>query len=134
MYQTYQSEPVKKNEEKLIPKEITNDNCNVKPCKKQNTSRNLFSGINRVKSYFKNANGKARLFIFKNCINLISEIKGYFWGSGDAPVKKDDHCLDELRYYIMSRPENSTKETPKTPIQKDKERMYRRMQNRLGAK
>ena len=46
MYQTYQSEPVKKNEEKLIPKEITNDNCNVKPCKKQNTSRNLFSGIN----------------------------------------------------------------------------------------
>jgi len=97
-------------------------------------NKDLFSGINRVKSYFKNANGKARLFIFKNCINLISEIKGYFWGSGDAPVKKDDHCLDELRYYIMSRPENSTKETPKTPIQKDKERMYRRMQNRLGAK
>lgn len=92
-------------------------------------NKDLFSGINRVKSYFKNANGVSRLFIFKNCVNLIKEIKGYFWGNGDAPVKKDDHCLDELRYYIMSRPENSIKEVEKTIIQKDKERMYKRLLN-----
>ena len=92
-------------------------------------NKDLFTGINRVKSYIKNAQGKSRLFIFKNCVNMISEIKGYFWGKGDAPVKKDDHCLDELRYYIMSRPENSTKETEKTIVQKDKEKMYRRLVN-----
>ena len=60
---------------------------------------------------------------------MISEIKSYFWGKGDVPVKKDDHCLDELRYYIMSRPENSQKEAEKSTIQKDKERMYRRLVN-----
>ena len=33
---------------------------------------------------------------------MIREIKGYFWGDDDIPIKKDDHSLDELRYYIMS--------------------------------
>lgn len=49
-------------------------------------NKDLYTGINRVKSYFKNANGQARLFIFKNCINLIREIKGYFWGKNDVPI------------------------------------------------
>lgn len=92
-------------------------------------NKDLFSGINRVKSYLRNANGQARLFIFKNCVNLISEIKSYFWGNGDAPLKKDDHCLDELRYYIMSRPENAIKDSPKTVVQKDKEKMYKKLVN-----
>ena len=92
-------------------------------------NKDLFSGINRVKSYFKNSLGESKLFIFRTCTNLIREIKGYFWGSGDAPLKKDDHSLDELRYYIMSRPENSIKEQQKTIIQKDKEKMYRRLKN-----
>jgi len=72
-------------------------------------NKDLFSGINRVKSYFKNSLGERKLFIFKNCVNLIREIKGYYWGNNDAPIKKDDHALDELRYYIMSRPENKEK-------------------------
>lgn len=72
-------------------------------------NKDLFSGINRVKSYFKNSLGERKLFIFKNCVNMIREIKGYFWGNNDAPVKKDDHAMDELRYYIMSRPENKEK-------------------------
>lgn len=92
-------------------------------------NKDLFSGINKVKSYIKNADGRSRLFIFKNCVNLIKEIKGYFWGNGDNPIKKDDHCLDELRYYIMSKPENASKENQKTPIQKDREKMYRRLVN-----
>lgn len=63
--------------------------------------KNLFVGIEKVKKYICDASGNRRLFIFKNCVNLIREIKSYFWGD-DAPIKKDDHCLDELRYYIMS--------------------------------
>ena len=90
-------------------------------------NKDLFSGINRVKSYIKNAEGESRLFIFKNCINLIKEIKGYFWGNGDAPVKKDDHCLDELRYYIMSRPDNSNNDNRKTSVEIDREKMYKRL-------
>lgn len=90
-------------------------------------NKDLFLGINRVKSYFRNANGQSHLFIFRNCVNLIREIKGYFWSNGDNPVKRDDHCLDELRYYIMSRPENSSKDASKSIIQKDRERMYKKL-------
>ncbi len=90
-------------------------------------NKDLYSGINRVKSYLKNANGVSKLFIFKNCPNMIREIKGYFWGNNDAPIKKDDHAMDELRYYIMSRPENQPPQKQKTLVQKDKERLMRKL-------
>ncbi len=45
----------------------------------------------------------------------------------DNPVKKDDHALDELRYYLTSRPEPNVLVFPKTEIQKDKEKLYRRL-------
>lgn len=83
----------------------------------------LFAGINRVKAFLKDGNGNAKLFIFRTCVNLIRELKGYFWGSHDAPVKKDDHALDELRYYIMSRPTPSVPSSVKTEVQKDKEKL-----------
>ena len=89
--------------------------------------KDLFSGINRVKSYLKNADGKARLFIFRSCINMIREIKSYWWGNGDRPIKKDDHSLDELRYYIMSKPDTPKLSTQKSAIQRDKEKLIRNM-------
>ena len=92
-------------------------------------NKDLFTGIQRVKSYLKNAKGERKLFIFKNCVNLIREFKNYAWGSQDAPVKKDDHCLDELRYYIMSRPENIAPKPVKSEIERDKERLYRKLRN-----
>ncbi len=88
--------------------------------------KDLFSGISVVKSYLKTADGRCRLFIFKNCVNLIREIKSYWWGDGDAPIKKDDHCLDELRYYLMTKPLSKEK-IEKTEIQKDKEKMARNL-------
>jgi phage terminase large subunit-like protein len=92
-------------------------------------NKDLFSGISKVKSYFKNAQGKSKLFIFKSCPNLIREIKSYFWGDNDVPIKKDDHCLDELRYYIMSRPENAKQKNQRSIITKDKDRLLRRIKN-----
>ena len=92
-----------------------------------NVNKDVFSGIQRVKSYFKNANGKARLFIFKNCTNMIREIKTYRWGDGDNPIKKHDHAVDELRYYIMSKPENKEAKPAKNLIQRDKERLIRKI-------
>lgn len=89
--------------------------------------KDLFSGIQRVKSYLKDANGNTKLYIFKNCTNLIKEIKGYYWGDNDRPKKQDDHALDELRYYIMNRPEKAKFEFSKTNVQKDKERLIRKL-------
>ncbi len=65
-------------------------------------NKDLWSGIAEVKSRFKSR--PPSIVIFRNCVNMIREIKGYYWGNGDAPVKADDHAMDELRYYLMSRP------------------------------
>lgn len=93
-----------------------------------NVNKDLFSGINRVKSYFKNN----KIFIFKNCVNLISELKTYWWGSGDAPVKKDDHALDELRYYVMSKPVAAEMPVKLNAVQRDKLRLIKRLRNKGG--
>ncbi len=92
-------------------------------------NKDMFSGIATVKSYLRTADGRVRLYIFKNCVNLIREFKSYWWGDGDNPIKKDDHALDELRYYLMTKPKNTPK-VKKTEIQKDKERLARRLRFR----
>lgn len=94
-----------------------------------NVDKDMFSGIQRVKEYLK-INGKSpKLYVFKNCPNLIRELKTYRWGDGDRPEKRDDHALDELRYYLMKKPSACPLFRPKSEIQKDKERLYRKIVN-----
>ncbi len=94
-----------------------------------NVNKDLFSGISRVKQYLKIVDGKPKLYIFKNCVNLIRELKSYWWGDGDNPKKTDDHALDELRYYLMRKPELNLFKPIKTAVQKDKDRLYRKILN-----
>lgn len=82
--------------------------------------KGLFSGINKVKSMLRSADGTPRLFITENCVNLIREIRNYRYGAGDSPVKRDDHAMDELRYYLAAPPG----ERAKTPMERDKNRLY----------
>ena len=89
-------------------------------------NKDLFAGISRVKSYLKNIKGEARLKIFSTCTNLIREIKGYFWGNADTPIKKDDHALDELRYYIMTKPEPTKQFDIKSEITLHKDRLIQK--------
>ena len=90
-----------------------------------NVNKDIFGGLSRVKTYLKQGNGEPNLYIFKNCVNMIEEFKTYFWADGDAPVKKDDHCMDELRYFIMSRPKPAAKEEKTSPVKEDKLRRIR---------
>lgn len=87
-------------------------------------NKDLYSGIQRVKSLFSRV--PTRIFIFRDCVNLIRELKGYWWGDGDRPRKVDDHALDELRYFVMTQPPPSLPTVPeKTVIQRDKESLVR---------
>lgn len=92
-------------------------------------NKELFSGISRVRSYF--AARPARIFIFRSCVNLIREIKSYRWGEQDAPVKRDDHALDELRYYIMSRPAYRPPKAKPGFVERNYKKLYR--QNKKGG-
>ena len=93
-------------------------------------NKDLFSGISKVKAMLKDARGESHLFIFKNCVNLIREIKGYRWGGGDKPVKADDHALDELRYYCNRKNNVKVPMEEKTEVQRDKERLYRKIRSK----
>lgn len=86
-------------------------------------NKSKFAGIQRVKLYLSPKphpdtirwpNGKPKLFIFSTCKKMLEEIKQYRWkedvGNGrEEPEKKNDHAMDELRYYIMSRPDPYTR-------------------------
>lgn len=92
----------------------------VLPTKKGRDS--VLEGIQRVRDYLvyeKDESGKIikrpKLYVFKNCKHLIREFKLYVWedwkGTNrqrkdpkEAPLKKDDHLLDSLRYVLMTRP------------------------------
>jgi phage terminase large subunit-like protein len=88
-----------------------------------NVNKDVFSGIARVKSFLKRDNGEGNIYIFSTCVKMIEEFKGYYWADGDAPVKRDDHCMDELRYYIMTRPRPAVAEKEElSPIAVDKMR------------
>ena len=87
-------------------------------------NKDLYSGIQRIKSLFEQR--PPRIYIFSNCVNLIREIKSYWWGKGDRPKKTDDHALDELRYFVMTQPKSAPVPLPpKSEIQTDKERLIR---------
>ncbi len=80
-------------------------------------NKSKWAGIQRVRQYLRRRpaldserwkDGKPALFIFSSCPMMIREIKQYRWrleGDGEEPVKKDDHAMDELRYYLMYRGE-----------------------------
>ena len=92
--------------------------------------KDMFAGVAQVKSYLNQKNGLPNLYIFQNCTNLIREFKSYFWGSGETPVKRDDHAMDELRYYLMTRPRPSFAKTEESEISRDKDRLIRALRRR----
>ena len=59
---------------------------------------------------------------------MIEEFLTYSWAAGDSPKKVDDHCMDELRYYIMSRPQPARREEI-SPVAADKARRIRKLKN-----
>jgi len=60
----------------------------------------VFSGL----TYMTSEMSQGSLFVLENCAHLIREIESYVWDEKksikgeDEPVKKDDHCIDALRY------------------------------------
>jgi len=100
-------------------------------------SKDRWAGIQRVREYLRPRpapdttawpNGKPRLLVFNTCTQLIREIRGYrYVPGGEVPVKKNDHAMDELRYYLMARPEPASEETAaKNAVLLDKERLMRK--------
>lgn len=75
-------------------------------------NNNVDAGLARVQGLF----GNRRLFISERCTETLKERKGYRWdrhlsakiaarrNKKEKPLKRNDHCMDALRYGCMSRP------------------------------
>ena len=99
----------------------------------------LDAGITRIREYFRiNGSGDSHLYIFEDkCPNLCWELRHYKYKENtektgrqnnepEKPVKKDDHCVDSLRYLIMTRPSAPEEAPPKqTKIQRDIKNLMR---------
>lgn len=107
-------------------------------------NKSKWAGIQRVKQYLEPRphfdqtrwpDGKPGLFIFRTCPMMIREIKQYRWkedSDREEPVKRDDHAMDELRYYLMRRPEpHATGKTGDSPVTAHKKRLARRLRRRI---
>lgn len=91
-------------------------------------NKNVLLGILRLKSLFANANGQRSLFVFKNCVNLIAELRGYAWGDGEQPKKVHDHTVDALRYAVMYIEQQSAqRKNTLGDLGKNKRRMIRNL-------
>ena len=93
-------------------------------------NKDVFSGISKVRELF--SRRPPAVYIFKNCVNFIREIKGYAWGKGDAPIKRDDHAMDEFRYYVMANVPAPKVEKPRNKLLAHKERLIRQRRKRNG--
>lgn len=95
-------------------------------------NKNVFDGITKIKELLSGGKCKSKLYIFSTCENLIREFKTYMWASGDVPRKKDDHALDELRYFVMDnlhrfQIKDEQEEVKLTDVQKDKKKLMRKI-------
>jgi len=68
------------------------------------TDNDVISGIRTVGSLF----NTDRLFAHERCKRLRDELAGYLWDpkaaerGDDAPIKRDDHAVDPLRYVLQT--------------------------------
>ena len=66
--------------------------------------KDIDSGIEKVRSWLKTADGYIRLYICNNCINTIREFNSYRYpeGGGKKPIDKDNHLMDPIRYIFST--------------------------------
>ena len=71
--------------------------------KTKNANNDVLDGIRTVATLF----SQGKLYISKECTNLIQELHTYSWDSKkqqlgiDSPCKVNDHACDALRYLVM---------------------------------
>ena len=80
--------------------------------KTDKVSRSIASGIDLVRSYLENADGKTRLFVSDKCKGIIEDFENYRYPDKkenqrlkDDPLKdgRHDHGMDAVRYFFVNK-------------------------------
>lgn len=113
------------------------------------------AGINLIKQFLKpdpsrfntrtNQKGAPRLYFFRNCVNLIDEVRSYAWkrlrphqegkqNVPEEPVKVNDHAIDSMKYFLLSFFGATERPVPEKPqnigelVRRDLDRVEQREQ------
>lgn len=91
----------------------------------------VITGINKVSSYINFSEDRGpRWHVTRNCEKLVWEMPKYRWKTWanktlerqnnvhDVPHKKDDHAMDDLRYFFTVMPELRAPEPSKPQVEK----------------
>lgn len=97
------------------------------------------AGILRVNELFKSG----RLKIFRNCVNTIQEVKEWRWKKvrpdwnkslPEEPEDKNDHCCDDLVYFVNNRPQPSKKPKPENwAMEERRQRFINQKRSKVDA-
>lgn len=84
----------------------------------RDVSKDVEAGIDTVRELLK----QGRIHIHPSCVNLISEFESYRYpekkpdkNENEAPIKENDHALDEIRYVLHNidpKPKNEERNDP----------------------
>ena len=93
----------------LKSKELGDQRVWVTPSKKGKDS--IRAGIRAVKTkmYVRDATGKPKLFVGRNCTATIKEFQSYkhmrdaFGDVSDTPEDKNNHLMDAIRYLVLDQ-------------------------------
>lgn len=97
----------------------------IVPVNKEKDS--ILAGIRLVADKLKvQGNGKPKLFVSKNCENVIWEFETYRYpdkrddrNEAEEPVKENDHCMDAIRYLALTLNTPYNKPEPKRQMKYD---------------
>ena len=67
--------------------------------------KRIIKGIEKVRSWIRNADGYSRLYVCDNCKNVLKEFNSYHYpeNGGEIPVDKDNHLMDPIRYIFDTK-------------------------------
>ncbi len=79
----------------------------------------ILEGIESVKAALKPALGNPKIYINHTCVDFLREIKSYRTDKSKAdkgkPIDKDNHTMDETRYFVRWKVAQIKQEKPRQP-------------------
>jgi len=70
--------------------------------KRTQRDKPVIVGVKRVKRLLKIVDGKTKIHVHPRCIHTIEEFGLYEWVNNEPDPRKNNHCMDALRYGVVA--------------------------------
>jgi hypothetical protein len=70
--------------------------------KRTQRDKPVIVGVKRVKRLLKIVDGKTKIHVHPRCVHMIEEFGLYEWVNNEPDPRKNNHCMDALRYGVVA--------------------------------